>query len=171
MKLTTKIIADKVIEVTGCNIRHNNRERGIVEGRIIYARLCKLLAKSTKKVIGKEIGKDHSTIIHYDNCWYDDEKYSSSMRLDFNKIYDLYSVNNDVSNLKDDEVRELINSKDLLSLRNEELTRKLKNIKARLKWSDNSKQNILEKNLSLNLRNKDLERQVRELKVKIVKIV
>ena len=170
MRLTTKIIADKVIEVTGFDIRINNRERDIVEGRIIYARLCKLLVKSTKKVVGREIGKDHSTVIHYDNCWYDDNKYSSSMRLDFNTIYDLYSVDDKVYNLKQDEVKELVSSKDLLILQKDELTRKLKNVNARLRWSDNSKQKILEKNLSLSLKNKDLERQVRELKVKIIKI-
>lgn len=170
MKLTTKIIADKVIEVTGFDIRINNRERGIIEGRIIYARLCKLLVKSTKKIVGSEIGKDHSTVIHYDNCWYDNNKYSSSMRFDFNTIYDLYSVDDKAYNLKQDEVKELVSSKDLLTLQKDELTRKLKNVNARLRWSDNSKQKILEKNLSLSLKNKDLERQVRELKVKIIKI-
>ena len=81
MKLTTKIIADKVIEITECDIRLNNRTREVVEGRIIYARLCKLLVKSTKKVIGREIGKEHCSIIHYDNCWYDEDKYSSSLSL------------------------------------------------------------------------------------------
>ena len=65
----------------------------------------------------------------------------------------------------------MANSRDLVILQKDELTRKLKNVNARLRWSDDSKQKILEKNLSLNLKNKDLERQVMELKAKIIKIV
>ena len=65
MKLTTKIIADKVIKVTGCDIRLSNRKREVVKARWIYAKLCRNLLTSNLKSVGKEIGKDHATIIHY----------------------------------------------------------------------------------------------------------
>lgn len=64
MKLTTKIIADKVIEVTGCNIRLRNRNPDIIKGRWIYTKLCKTFLNDSLTNIGREINLNHATVTH-----------------------------------------------------------------------------------------------------------
>ncbi len=65
MKLTTKIIADKVIEFTGVDIRKSRRNPNMVINRAIYCKLCSNLLNANLTNIGKEIGKHHATVIHY----------------------------------------------------------------------------------------------------------
>tara|TARA_R110002167_G_scaffold11043_13_gene49386 strand:+ start:3075 stop:3539 length:465 start_codon:yes stop_codon:yes gene_type:complete len=65
MELTTKIIADKVIEILGYDIRSNSRLQKNVRARYIYAKLCNDLLFDTLTNIGKEINRDHATILHY----------------------------------------------------------------------------------------------------------
>lgn len=65
MKLTTKTIADKVIEVTGCDIRKTRRTPNAVVSRVIYAKLCGKLLNTNLTKIGKEINRHHATVIHY----------------------------------------------------------------------------------------------------------
>ena len=65
MKLTTKIIADKVIEVTGCNIRFTRRNRNVSKACRIYTKLCRELLTNNLTNVGKEIGRTHATIMHY----------------------------------------------------------------------------------------------------------
>lgn len=65
MKLTTKIIADKVIEFTGVDIRKSRRNPNMVINRAIYCKLCSKLLNTNLTNIGKEIGKHHATVIHY----------------------------------------------------------------------------------------------------------
>ena len=65
MELTTKIIADKVIKVTKCDIRKTRRTPNVVISRVVYAKLCTKLINVNLTQIGREINKHHATIIHY----------------------------------------------------------------------------------------------------------
>lgn len=73
-KITTKIIADKVIKITGCDIRQTRRTPNAVVSRVIYTRLCAKLINTNLTNIGKEINKHHATVIHYQRL-YDNPNY------------------------------------------------------------------------------------------------
>ena len=64
MKLTTKIIADKIIEVTGLDIRSRSRNPKIVQSRWVYTKLCKSFLNDSLTNIGREVNLNHATVIH-----------------------------------------------------------------------------------------------------------
>jgi hypothetical protein len=78
MQLTTKNIlrqmsnnfeTTKTIEFLesflGMSLSEKSRKRSMVEARMIYAKLMKVYTRTSLSDIGRAIGKDHATIIHY----------------------------------------------------------------------------------------------------------
>jgi len=49
----------------GISLSDKSRKRSMVEARMIYAKLMKVYTRTSLSEIGKAIGKDHATIIHY----------------------------------------------------------------------------------------------------------
>lgn len=80
MKLTTKIIANKVIEVTGCDIREVNRTRDYVMARLIYSKLCMRLLDVTLRDVGEQINRGHDTIIYYNKEWANPYRFQESSK-------------------------------------------------------------------------------------------
>jgi len=67
MVLTLKHIADKVNEVTKCDIRKISRNSNIVKARIIYSKLSLILLDCGSKYVSEEINKSQSSILIYYN--------------------------------------------------------------------------------------------------------
>jgi hypothetical protein len=49
----------------GFSLSDKSRKRSMVEARIIYAKIMKIYTATSLSDIGRAIGKDHATIIHY----------------------------------------------------------------------------------------------------------
>ena len=107
MKLTTKIIADKVNEISNCDIREDSRLRINVRSRFIYAKLCNELLFDTITNIGKEIGKDHSTVLYYLKQAYNDHIFVGDLEYNYDLIKtSLFGDDIDVTDKHLKEVRE-----------------------------------------------------------------
>ena len=71
------------------NLEHiltKTRNSDIVEARFIYIKLVKQVYNMTKVSIGRELGKDHTTIIHALKQFENRFKYEESFRHTTNKI-------------------------------------------------------------------------------------
>jgi hypothetical protein len=49
----------------GFSLSEKSRKRNMVEARVIYAKIMKVYTRTSLSDIGRAIGKDHATIIHY----------------------------------------------------------------------------------------------------------
>lgn len=93
----------------GFDVSVKSRKRSIVEARMMYAKLMNRYTKSSLSDIGRMIGKDHATVIHYlrnfkhikkqdqefsakfdimsemyedfRNCWFDVDRYDDKRRI------------------------------------------------------------------------------------------
>lgn len=64
---TLQNISDVIKVITLVDIKkENSRLREVVDARRIYGYLARKLTKYSSSEIGKFIGKDHSTILHYE---------------------------------------------------------------------------------------------------------
>lgn len=61
---TTKTL-EFASEFLGFDLTQKSRKRNIVEGRMMYAKLMKRYTNVSLSDIGRSLGKDHATIIHY----------------------------------------------------------------------------------------------------------
>ena len=62
---TLVIIADLVIKNYGLNIRDRGRGSEVCKARWIYFKLARDHTSFSAALIGSEIGRDHSTVLHY----------------------------------------------------------------------------------------------------------
>lgn len=58
-----KFICER-LNVNVVDIRGSSRKREVVEVRHIYCHICKRITKYSLDVIGREINRDHATVIH-----------------------------------------------------------------------------------------------------------
>lgn len=163
MRLTTKIIADKVIEVTGCNIRQRNRQQKMVNGRMIYIKLCRELLTVSLVQIGSEINKDHATVIHYQNKMLNPNYFNLYLQNTFEHLKSFFIIE---CKLKEYPVQkstlrplEVFKNNDKLLKQFKEkdksytqLLLKYNNLKLELQNSREDNQRLIEKNLKLSLK-------------------
>lgn len=57
-------IADIVSELSGIDIRKNNRQRQYIYARCVYYKVVRELTYASTKKIGKAVGRDHATVLH-----------------------------------------------------------------------------------------------------------
>ena len=86
---TAKTI-DFVESFFGIELSSKSRKRPIVEARIMYAKLMKRHTKLSLTDIGKSIGKDHATIIHYLNSFSWLKKMDSNFSTKFDILSEMY---------------------------------------------------------------------------------
>lgn len=79
-----------VNEFFGFDISVKSRKREIVEGRMMYAKLMKRYSKHSLAAIGAPIGKDHATIIHYNNNFAWLKKNDAEFSRKFEILNDMY---------------------------------------------------------------------------------
>lgn len=86
---TAKTI-DFVETFFGFSISDKSRKKSVVEARMMYSKLMKRYTKSSLSDIGRAIGKDHATIIHYlkNFMWF--KKSDSSFSTKFDILSDMY---------------------------------------------------------------------------------
>lgn len=58
-------IIDVVSDVTGIDLRANNRKRNVIYARVIYFKIARDITKYSLSAIGKEVGKDHATVLFH----------------------------------------------------------------------------------------------------------
>ena len=62
--IALRYIKDLVNESLSIDISDNNKQRKYSDGRALYYVLCREFTHSTLNDIGKEVGRDHSTVVH-----------------------------------------------------------------------------------------------------------
>ena len=60
-----KQLKEKIEERYNIDLKDTSRRRDVVNGRMAFAKICRDNLRMPYMAIGKEIGKDHATIIHY----------------------------------------------------------------------------------------------------------
>ena len=60
-----KTIKDAVEEVTGLQINKNTRQREYVMARMYYAYFARHYTLRSLTKVGKEVNRDHATVLHY----------------------------------------------------------------------------------------------------------
>lgn len=93
MVLTLKHIADKVNEVTKCDIRKNSRDSSIVKARIIYSKLSLILLDCGTKYVSEEIKKSESSILRYYNKSKTEYFFTEEMENIYNKLKNYFIDN------------------------------------------------------------------------------
>lgn len=86
MKLTTKIIADKVIEVTGVDIRLRDRNRGVHMARLIYVKLCIEVGEIHQDKICDEINRNRTMYYNYYKNIYNEFIFTPDVQFDYLEI-------------------------------------------------------------------------------------
>jgi hypothetical protein len=71
----------------GFSLSDKCRKRNIVEARIIYSKIMKVYTRASLTDIGRSIGKDHATIIHYLTTF----RYLKKADVGFSSKYDTLS--------------------------------------------------------------------------------
>ena len=123
-------IINKVLSV---DIMSKRRQRVFIQARMIYARILRDKGY-TLTYIGKTIGKDHATIIHYLGIIDMDLKHNNLFRESFVKISTMFFENHDIINeLSIDELKNKIfcmrNEINELYLENKYITNKYDSLK------------------------------------------
>lgn len=62
--MNLELIKNVTEDVTGMNIKRNDRKRDVVIARYIYFNLAKNLTGKTMTSIGKVVGRNHATVLH-----------------------------------------------------------------------------------------------------------
>jgi hypothetical protein len=62
--INVKFIRSIVEQVTELDLSNGNRKRDYSDARAIYYKICRDMTKSTIEYIGKEVGRDHATVLH-----------------------------------------------------------------------------------------------------------
>jgi len=62
--MNLELIKNVTEDVTGMNIKRNDRKRDVVIARYIYFNLAKELTGKTMTSIGKVVGRNHATVLH-----------------------------------------------------------------------------------------------------------
>ena len=86
---TTKTL-EFVSDFLGFDLTQKCRKRYIVEGRMMYAKLMKRYTNVSLSDIGRSIGKDHATIIHYINNFGHLKKTDQQFACKFDMMADTY---------------------------------------------------------------------------------
>ncbi len=86
---TTKTL-EFVSDFLGFDLTQKCRKRYIVEGRMMYAKLMKRYTNVSLSDIGRSIGKDHATIIHYINNFAYLKKADQNFAYKFDMLADTY---------------------------------------------------------------------------------
>jgi len=58
-------IISVVSDVTGIDLRANNRKRNVIYARVIYFKIARDVTKYSLSAIGGEVGKDHATVLFH----------------------------------------------------------------------------------------------------------
>jgi len=69
----------------GVDITLKTRKREVVYARAIYFKLCREFTMQPLSAIGKEVGRDHATVLHGINIFND---VISECEMEYNKIYE-----------------------------------------------------------------------------------
>ena len=86
---TTKTL-EFVSDFLGFDLTQKCRKRYIVEGRMMYAKLMKRYTNVSLSDIGRAIGKDHATVIHYINNFAYIKKSDDHFSSKFDMMADTY---------------------------------------------------------------------------------
>lgn len=86
---TTKTL-EFVSDFLGFDLTQKCRKRYIVEGRMMYAKLMKRYTNVSLSDIGRAIGKDHATVIHYINNFTYLKKTDQQFACKFDMMADTY---------------------------------------------------------------------------------
>tara|TARA_R100000329_G_scaffold98798_1_gene81633 strand:- start:7974 stop:8456 length:483 start_codon:yes stop_codon:yes gene_type:complete len=78
-----------VLDVDVSDVMGKTRTRDLVEARVIYANIARMYTYHTLTDIGNTIGKDHSSIVHYEKTHNDLSKYDKEYQ---QKIRDCKAV-------------------------------------------------------------------------------
>lgn len=93
-KVDTSFEITKTLEFVndffGFDISVKSRKREIVEARMMYAKLMKRYSKHSLSAIGAPLGKDHATIIHYNNNFAWLKKNDAEFARKFEILNDMY---------------------------------------------------------------------------------
>lgn len=74
----------------GFSLSDKSRKREVVEARMMYTKIMKRYTKLSLTAIGKAIGKDHATIIHYLNNFTWLKKTDASFSTKFDLLTEMY---------------------------------------------------------------------------------
>lgn len=86
---TTKTL-EFVSDFLGFDLTQKCRKRYIVEGRMMYTKLMKRYTNVSLSDIGRAIGKDHATVIHYINNFAHLKKTDQQFACKFDMMADTY---------------------------------------------------------------------------------
>lgn len=111
-----KIVVEGELDI---NIFGGCRKRNLVDARIIYAKIAREYNHSYKS-IGKNIGKDHATIIHYIKNF--DWLFSSDTKFRETYIYLKQKIKDIMPKIKDNQEIEIINNSMVLHKQIEKLS-------------------------------------------------
>jgi len=152
MKLTTKIIADKVIAVTGCDIRSKSRLQEFVIARVMYSKLCSDLLTTNLTKVGEEINRIHCSVIHYKKLYVQPNYFAPYNELTYQLILsDLkteFNLDVIIDPTKENSLLKQFKEKDKSYT---QLLLKYNQLKIELKDSREDNQRLIEKNLKLSL--------------------
>ncbi len=111
-------------DVTGIDVKeHNTRQRYIVNAKMIFSKILRD-NKYTLKSIGREIGKDHSTVLHYTKKWDVYALTDYDLKNNYKIVSELFESSYiDLSELKRDDKEKMVQN---LTLENNILNLKLK---------------------------------------------
>lgn len=111
-----KIVVEGELDI---NIYGNSRKRNLVDARIIYAKIAREYNYSFKS-IGRNIGKDHATIIHYMKNF--DWLFSSDSKFRETYIYLKEKIKELMPKIKDNQEIKIINNSMMLHKQIESLS-------------------------------------------------